>query len=54
MNAVSASHQWPDGSVTTFEVEVDSDYPDALAEARATAVRGLAEVVAGFDGEGET
>lgn len=51
MSTVIVQHQWSDGSVTTVEVEVESDYPDALAEARATAVRGLAEVVAGFEGD---
>lgn len=51
MNSVTVQHQWSDGSITTVEVEVDSDYPDALAEARVNAVRGLAEVVAGFEGE---
>ena len=53
MSSVIVQHQWADGSITTVEVDVESDYPDALAEARATAVRGLAEVVAGFEGEDE-
>ena len=46
MTCVTAQHTWADGSVTTFEVEVENDYPDALDEARATVVRGLAEAVA--------
>lgn len=48
MTSVVAQHVWADGSATTVEVEVENDYPDALAEAKATAVRGLLEAVAGL------
>lgn len=46
MTSVAAQHTWADGSVTLVEVDVENDYPDALSEARATAVRGLAEAEA--------
>lgn len=46
MTSVVAQHTWPDGSCTLVEVEVENDYPDALDQARVTAVRGLTEVVA--------
>lgn len=46
MTSVTVQHAWADGSVTSVEVDVENDYPDALATARAEAVRGLAEAVA--------
>lgn len=52
MTSVTVQHAWADGSVTSVEVDVENDYPDALSEARATAVRGLAEAVAALS-EGE-
>lgn len=46
MTTVTAQYAWPDGTTATFEVELENDYPDALDQARATVVRGLAEAVA--------
>ena len=51
MAAVTILHQWPDGSVTRVKVEAATSYPDALAEAKVTAVSALAEVLAGFEAE---
>ena len=49
---VTLQHQWSDGSKVTARVTVATSYPDALSEARAEAVRALAEMVAEFS-EGE-
>lgn len=49
MASVCITHQWDDGSVTEVTVEVDDGYPDSLGQARAVAVRTLAEVLAGFE-----
>lgn len=51
MTTVIVQHAWPDGSVTSVEVEVENDYPDALDQARTVAVRGLAEAVAALGEE---
>lgn len=53
MTLVTAQHAWPDGGVTTFEIEIENDYPDALDQARVTVVRGLAETVAALAPEDE-
>ena len=53
MTTVTIQHQWADGSLTSVEVDVENDYPDCLATARATAVRALAEAVEALTAEGE-
>ncbi len=53
MTSVALHHQWSDGSVTSVEVEVDNDYPDALDQARVTAVKALADAVAAMMAEDE-
>ena len=39
MAAVTITHAYADDETVSITVEVDESYPDALAEARATAVR---------------
>lgn len=53
MTSVAAQHTWADGSVTLVEVDVENDYPDALDQARATAVRALTEAVTAMSEEGD-
>lgn len=47
--SVTAAHQWADGSVTQVSVTVDTSYPDALAEAKQTAVTAMCEIVRGIE-----
>ena len=43
MGKVRITRQWPDGEVLVVSVVADASYPDALAEARATAMQALRE-----------
>lgn len=45
MSRVSILRQWPDGDTLKVSVAVDASYPDALAEASATAKRLYAEAL---------
>lgn len=49
MATVTLRHTWPDGSITEASVEVRESYPDALSEAKRTAVVALQEAIATFD-----
>jgi hypothetical protein len=42
-NSVSIRREWPDAEVVTVMVEIEADYPDALAEAKHTAIALLRE-----------
>lgn len=42
---VTVMHLWANGEQTHVRVRVDNSYPDALDQAKATAVRGLIEAV---------
>lgn len=44
MAAVTAEYRYADGEVVTVMVDIENDYPDALAEAKATAISGLREL----------
>lgn len=44
MATVIARYEYADGEQVTISVEVENDYPDALAEAKATAVAGVREL----------
>jgi hypothetical protein len=49
MASVVIHHQWPDGSATRVRVKAASNYPDALNEAKATAVAAFREAFATFE-----
>ena len=56
MATVTVQRSWPDGDVLTVEIEIENDYPDALAEAKRTALNAyeealLATVALGDDDE---
>lgn len=40
---ITIVRQWPDGDALKVTVSIDANYPDAVAEARATAKRAFAE-----------
>lgn len=44
MACVTAEYRYLDGEVVTIMVDIENDYPDALAEAKATAVAGIREL----------
>lgn len=46
MTTVVVQHAWNDGSITSVQVDLENDYPDALDQARVTAVRALTDAVA--------
>lgn len=45
MTTVVVQHAWADGSITSVQVDLENDYPDALDQARVTAVRAPTEAV---------
>lgn len=44
MATVYASYEYADGERVSVSVEIENDYPDALAEAKATAVAGVRDL----------
>lgn len=45
MARVSITRSWPDGDVLHIAIKVDRSYPDALAEAKRTALDAYAEAL---------
>ncbi len=45
MAKVTITRRWPDGDVLRIAVAAATSYPDALAEARATALAAYAEAM---------
>lgn len=45
MSRVTITRQFPDGDIVRVAVVVDSSYPDAVDEARATAVTAFREAI---------
>lgn len=45
MSRVTITRQFPDGDIIRVAVVVDSSYPDAVDEARATAVTAFREAI---------
>lgn len=43
MGSVRFIRRWPDGEILEIKVKAESAYPDALAEAKATALAALRE-----------
>ena len=44
MASVTAEYRYADGECVTVMVDVENDYPDSLAEAKATAVQGVKDL----------
>jgi hypothetical protein len=44
MACVTAEYRYADGECVTVMVDIENEYPDALAEAKATAVAGVREL----------
>ena len=44
MASVTAEYRYADGECVTVMVDIENEYPDALAEAKATAVAGVREL----------
>ena len=44
MASVTAEYRYADGEVVTVMVDIENDYPDALSQAKATAVAGVCEL----------
>jgi hypothetical protein len=44
MASVTAEFRYADGDVVTVMVDVENDYHDSLAEAKATAVQGVKDL----------
>lgn len=45
MAKVTIQRRWPDGDVLAIEIKAESNYPDALAEAKRTALNTYAEAL---------
>ena len=44
MASVTAEYHYADGEFVVVMVDVENDYPDSLAEAKATAVQGVKDL----------
>lgn len=44
MASVTAEYRYADGECVTVMVDVENDYPDCLAQAKAVAVEGVREL----------
>jgi hypothetical protein len=44
MASVTAIYRYPTGEAVSVRVKVENDYPDALDQARATAIAGVREL----------
>ena len=44
MASVTAIYRYPNGEAVSIKVKVENDYPDALDQARATAIAGVKDL----------